>query len=243
MKNNIIILSFLVLAASVVQAAVVVELGSGDCDHSRTTWSFSDLGDEVAFTDAGSGGASLTENTLSGIDGSFSLTLSATKKTNTLDAASWSFGAPTAFIHMLKPGWGIKSDEVSDKQMSADEAFLLCFDVSNLNVHSGNVLVFSILVKDRNSYQIYRRTAQATGEIAARVEFSHSGYSPPVPITGIMEFAITDTGYDGGANLRITGLSIDVIPEAELELKIQQPEPPQQQKPLEYPTETIGFLF
>ena len=160
----------------------------------------------------------ISEAMLKGASGSFTVFWSATQKSDSMNAALWKFGPETACLDPKKVGWGVISSGEKDvaQQMSGNEAVLLKFDLSNLKLEPGYSLSFSVQVSEGDSFNLYRRTGVHAGEVATSIAHLHSGFSKGVPVCQPWEYAITDAGFDGGRNLRITGFSVEVIAESDI---------------------------
>jgi len=221
--ENILKLTLLassVAFASYANAAVEVTLGSS-ANTAGSTFTYSGLtsgGGAVTFDDAIPGGATVGTNSIAGATGSFTVTWTATQASASHDPSTWTFGAADAGFKRQSSGWGVAStgDAGGETQMDEEEAFLLTFDLSGLTLDAGKSLVFSALTSTgatADTFQIYERTGTSAGVVASSSNLLNAGNyaTPNVTVDGLLQFAITDAGYDSGALLRIDGFSVDVV--------------------------------
>jgi hypothetical protein len=212
MNRFILVVMMVWMGAVAGHAAVEVELG-GARPCRKAVFTFSSDGSAVTLKSGALQRATpLSENVLGGAVGLVTVEWSATHSADQVDASSWKFGEEGAEIDPKKVGWGVISlgDKDGDTQITKSEAVLLKFDVSGLTLDPGKCLVFSVRILDGDSCRIYRRAEQSVGKVVASMKSASSGYSRPVPVTGLLEFAITDAGYNKGQDLRIIGFSLDV---------------------------------
>lgn len=207
------------LATSAVQSAVVVGLSATNEERGRTRFSYAIQEGAVQF-DGGalSAGTAVSENSISGASGSFSVEWSATQRMENSAPFLWSFGFDNALLHLLKVGWGVSSlgDKNGDLQLGNGEVILLKFDLSDLMVEEGKQFVFSVSSASDESYRVYQRTGPETGKIVAMVNSDNSGESVSVPVAEGMEYAITDAGHDKGQALRLIQFSVDIVSNDEI---------------------------
>ena len=236
---------------STANAAVVVEL-VGSPDKPSTTFSYTVHGTEVEF-DGGQArkAANVVEGSLPGLQGSFAVTWTATRKHDGMDANAWSFGPATALLQFAEKGWGV-ANEIGEKasgQLESGEAILLQFDLSKLTVPPGSQLVFSVLSNEVESYRIYQRTATDAGKIVGTIKSDMPGDSVAVPISGMMEYAITDPGHHKGVAMRITGFVVDVVSLGSETIAVEEPGLPARKnvdsarKKSDANPETFGLLY
>jgi hypothetical protein len=211
-------ISLLIAGALSAQAAIIVGLGKGP-DATSTVFTYGDLETTPTFDGGGlNDSTTLEENTISGASGSFTISWSATQSNDLHDATTWTFGAEDASIHTQGGGWGVASTGQSGgaRQLGEKEAFLLTFDVTGLNLDAGKVLVFSAIsgINSNESFRVYERTGPSAGAVAASSPSQAvPAWSPDVTVGGLLQYAITDAGWDSGSQNRITGLRVDVVPE------------------------------
>ena len=216
MKKIIIGILALMIGAGVAQAAITVTLDQDAAGLQTTsTFTYSNLSMVATFDGGALNPATVvTENTLTGARGSFTIDWSATDLSVPEVASNWSFG-PACGMYSFANGLGVQSaGQAGGARMFTDgEAFLLTFNTNNLILEPGKFLVFSVqATKAGETFKIYQRTGASNGvEVASFPSSASQSFSPVVTVDGTLEFAIVDPGWDGGGALQLGDFKIDVI--------------------------------
>ena len=216
MKKFIVGIVALLMGMTAAHAALEVTLDGLAADNvTSATMVFSNLVSVATYDPGGLGIASVaTESTVSGASGSFTVTWTATDISSPEDASAWSFG-PACDMYSFGNGLGvISAGQTGGARMYTDgEAFMLTFNTNNLVLDAGKMLVFSLHSKVGESYKVFQRTGTTNGVVVSEATASTiDSFSPIATVDGLLEFAITDPGWDNNSGaLLFLDFKVDVI--------------------------------